>query len=157
MKLIAGPYRSWPAEFVEAGADDAAGRGKLALDQQPHRDRGGVPAARGETAEYRAGRRTFVEVKGLRIEFGGKALDAFGIDANAAGLKGLSSFKLFQVSLDRIGHGALLVHYFSKAGVRADNAVAASRRRSFRMPASTSAAGANLRSNRRRFASPPAA
>ena len=103
-KLIAWPNRSWPAEFVEAGADDAADRGKLALDQQPHRDRGGVPAACGETAKYRVGRRAFIEVKGLWIEFGGKALDAFAIDADAAGPKGLSRFKVFQVSLAQIGH-----------------------------------------------------
>ncbi len=46
--------------------------------------------------------------------------------------------------------------YFSKTGLRGSDAIGASSRRSFRMPASINRAGANLRSNRRRFASPPA-
>src|SRR5687767_11970097 len=40
--------------------------------------------------------------------------------------------------------------------MRCSDTVEASSRRSFRMPASTNRTGANLRSNRRRFASPPA-
>ena len=75
-KLIPWPNRSWPAEFVKAGADDAASGFEIAVDQEAHRDRGGVPAARSETAKYRLGGGPFVEMKRLRIEFGGKALDA---------------------------------------------------------------------------------
>src|SRR5258706_14913221 len=60
---------------------------------------------------------------------------------------------------DECFHVALLstIAYFSRTGVRGSDAIGASSRRSFRMPASTNPAGANLRSNRRRFASPPAA
>src|SRR5205085_691056 len=113
-----------------------------------HRHRGRVPTG--------VGRSSFVEMKRLWIEFGGKALDPVDIDADALGSKRLSRFKIFQVSLDRIGHGVLLSDYFANAGVRGNNAVSAPSRRFFRMPSSTRPAGANLRSSCRKLARPPA-
>src|SRR6266849_3634599 len=56
MQLIPGSHGPWPAEFVEAGAHDAAGGFEVTLDQPPHRDRGGVPTAGGQPAEYRVAR-----------------------------------------------------------------------------------------------------
>jgi hypothetical protein len=58
-----------------------------------------VPAACGQTAEYRVGRGSFVEMKRLRIEFSGKALDAVRIDADAPRSEGLSRLKVLQVPL----------------------------------------------------------
>ena len=83
--------------FVEAGADDAASGLEIAFYEQPHRDRSGVPSARGEAAKDGGGRSSFVEMKRLWIEFGGKALDAVDIDADALGSKGLSRLKVFKV------------------------------------------------------------
>ena len=51
MQLVAGAHRRRPTELVEPGAEDAARRSELAFDQQPHRQRCSMPAARGETAE----------------------------------------------------------------------------------------------------------
>jgi hypothetical protein len=53
----------------------------------------------------------------LGIKFGGKSLDAVDIHADAPGPKGLSRFKIVQVSLGPIGHGALRNGYLSNAGV----------------------------------------
>src|SRR5688572_3877473 len=99
VQLIPWPNRSWPAELVKAGADEAAGGFEIAVDQEPHGDRGGVPAACGEASKDRVGRSSFIEMKRLRIEFGSKALDARRIDVDAPGRKGLPRFKIFQVSL----------------------------------------------------------
>src|SRR5687768_16340094 len=105
MKLIAWPNRSWPAELVKAGTDDAAGGFEIAVDQEPHRDRRRVPAACGETSKDRSGRSSLVEMKRLGIELGSKALDVRRIDVDAAGPKGLPRFKIFEVSLS---HGGCL-------------------------------------------------
>jgi hypothetical protein len=43
-------------------------------------------------------------MKGLRIEFGGKALDAVRIDADAPRPEGLSCLNIFQVSLGHLGY-----------------------------------------------------
>src|SRR5947209_15509175 len=52
-KLIPRPDGSWPAEFVKPGANYTASGFDIAFDQESHRDRGGVPAACGETSKYR--------------------------------------------------------------------------------------------------------
>ena len=66
---------------------------------------GGVPATCGQTREYRVGRGSFVELKRLRIEFSGKALDVASFDADAPGSEGLSRVKVLEVPL---GHKRLL-------------------------------------------------
>src|SRR5215216_7914523 len=53
---------------------------KLALHQEPHGDRRRMPAARGQSAEHGAGGRLLVEMKWLRIEFGGKGLDPLRVN-----------------------------------------------------------------------------
>jgi hypothetical protein len=93
-------------ELAKAGANDAASGLQIAVDQESHRDRSGVPAACGETSKYRVNGGSFVEVKRLRIEFRGKALDAVRIDADAPGSEGLSRVKVLQV---RLGHKRLSV------------------------------------------------
>jgi len=50
----------------------------------------------------------------------------------------------------------LPLDYFSKTSVGGGDAISVSRCRSFRIPASSTLLGANLRSHRRRLASPPA-
>ena len=72
MKLVARAHRPRPAELVESGPDNAAGRPGLAFDQHPHRHRGGVPAARREAAEHAVSRCPLVEMEWLRIKLGGK-------------------------------------------------------------------------------------
>ena len=70
-------------QLVDPAADDAAGRPELALDQEPHRQRRGVPAARRQAAKHRGPGGFVVEVKGLRVELGSKALDPLGLDPPA--------------------------------------------------------------------------
>ena len=80
MQLIARTHRQWPPEFVEAGPDDASGGLQLAFDQQTHGERGGVPAACGESLEERATRSLLVKVERLRVERGGERLDLGRVD-----------------------------------------------------------------------------
>ncbi len=49
-KRIAGAHRVWPAQFVDAGRSEAARR-QVVIDQQPHRQRNGLPAAGDHLAE----------------------------------------------------------------------------------------------------------
>src|SRR6185437_11024266 len=65
-QFVAGAYRLQPGEFA-AEADDATGRAELAADDEAHRQRRSVPAARRQPAEDAAPRRSAVEVKRLRI------------------------------------------------------------------------------------------
>src|SRR5262245_56001405 len=97
-QLIAGSYRTRPAQFFEPRADHAAGGLEVAVDQKPHRCRCGMPTARGEAAEERSAGFLFVEMKRLRIEFGSERLDAFGIDTNTSrACVTLPDFEVFQV------------------------------------------------------------
>src|SRR5438309_10466032 len=59
VELIPGPHGTRPAELVEARADDPARGIQLALHQEPHGHRGGVPAARRQSPESRAARGLF--------------------------------------------------------------------------------------------------
>src|SRR5262249_54270425 len=83
--------------LLEAHADDAADRLELALDQEPHRERGGVPAARGEALEDRGARGRFVQMERLRIELCGEGLDLLYIDGEAARSEGLANRVIFEV------------------------------------------------------------
>src|SRR5712664_3843566 len=65
----------WPAARIKAGTDKAANGCEIALDQEPHGDRGGVPTAGCQSAEERVARRRLIEMEGLWIEGGGKGLD----------------------------------------------------------------------------------
>src|SRR5947208_1597455 len=85
VQLVTRSHGKWPAELVEARTDDAAGGFEVALDQQSHRERGGMPAACRQAAEYRVARRLFVLVERLRIEFRRECLDALLFDGDAAG------------------------------------------------------------------------
>src|SRR5437870_11883653 len=64
-QLIPGSHGSWPAELVSPGAHDAAGGFEVALDQQPHGDRGRVPTTGGQSAGGR-GARGFLRGMGPR-------------------------------------------------------------------------------------------
>src|SRR5439155_7187514 len=102
-QLMPGAPGPWQAEFVEAGAHDAAAGFEVALDQQPHGDRGGVPTAGGQPAKYR-GARVLVEVEWLGIELDGEGLDVSGLDRQPAGTEGLSDGEAFKVAL---GHSPI--------------------------------------------------
>jgi hypothetical protein len=59
----------------------------------------GVPAARRQSAEERVVRGLFVEVEGLRIEFGREHLDLIGVNAEPPRAKGLADRKVFGIAL----------------------------------------------------------
>src|SRR5262249_51659829 len=69
----------------------------VALHQQPHRQGGGMPAARRETAENRVLRCLLVEMEGLRIELGGEVFDPLCIDAQSSGGECLAYSEVFEV------------------------------------------------------------
>jgi hypothetical protein len=81
VKFVPRPHGTRPAELVEPRAKDSARGLEIAFHQKAHRQRCGVPAARSQPAEQRVPCRVLVEVKGLRIEFGGKRLDALALYA----------------------------------------------------------------------------
>src|SRR6202050_2298625 len=72
MQFVAGAYRLWPTERIEADPKNAASRLEVAIDQEPHGQRGRVPAAGSQSAERRFFRRVLVEMIGLRIELLGE-------------------------------------------------------------------------------------
>ena len=78
--LIPGSHGSWPAELVSPSAHDAAGGFEVALDQEPHGDRGRVPTTGGQSSEDRVARGFFVEMERLRIELGAECLDPLPVD-----------------------------------------------------------------------------
>src|SRR3954467_2222390 len=96
-ELVARPHGQRPAEFVEAGADDAPGRLEVALHQEAHGHRRGVPAARGKPAEDRAPRGLLVLVERLRIEFRREAFDALALDAQAPRAVFLSGCEVLEI------------------------------------------------------------
>jgi len=98
-------HRVRPTEFVEAGADDAASRFELAVDQEPHGERRCVPAARRQAAEYAIAGGVLVEMERLRIELGGKALDTIAIDAGATRTVGLANGKVLEKSRGHFATG----------------------------------------------------
>src|SRR6266568_1937191 len=52
-QLIPRTHGPWPAARIKAGTDNAASGREIALDQEPHGDRGGVPTASCQSAEER--------------------------------------------------------------------------------------------------------
>jgi hypothetical protein len=88
VQFISGAHRPWPAELVESGADDAAGGFEVTLDHELHRNCRGVPAARCQSAEDRVARGLVVEVKGLRVEFGGEAPNLVHVDSRHSRCEG---------------------------------------------------------------------
>src|SRR3977135_2003272 len=96
MELIPRPYGPRPTELVESGAHAAAGGGGVALDQKPHGDSRGMPAARRQPAEDSAPRGVLVEMEWLRIEFGGESLDLLLVDPQSPGTEGLPYREVFE-------------------------------------------------------------
>src|SRR6185437_2517579 len=84
-------------------ADDAADRTEAARDQEPHRHRGGVPAARRQAAEDRPAGAGLVEMKGLRIEFGGEGFDALRLDPQRRRGEGLTRCEIFKIAFGHDG------------------------------------------------------
>jgi len=107
VQFVAWAYRTRPAQFVEAHAQDAACRPELSLDQKAHGDCGGVPATRREAAKDRLGRGLLVEMIGLRIELRGKSFDLFPVDPQPAGGKDLACGEVLKIEF---------VHFLSDCG-----------------------------------------
>src|SRR5262245_4080206 len=97
VKLVSRADGKRPAELVEAGADDAARGPELALDEQAHGERRGVPAARREPAENRAARRLLIEMERLGVEFSGETLDLLLLDPHAPGAVFLPGGEILQI------------------------------------------------------------
>src|SRR5258706_7552936 len=116
---IPGTYGPWPAAFVKAGANEAASGCEIALDQEPHGDRGGVPTAGCQSAEERVARRLLIEMEGLWIEGGGKGLDLLRVDPQPPGAERLPHGKIFEISGS---HGSLSPLYTSRTRPRPANA-----------------------------------
>src|SRR6266705_7102321 len=93
-QLIPGSHGSWPAELVSPGAHDAAGGFEVALDQEPHGDRGRVPTASRQPTEYCVARCVLVEMEWLRIGLGAKRLDSLLVDLQPARAKRLADGKV---------------------------------------------------------------
>ena len=75
--------RTRPAEFIEAGTDDAA-LDVQGIDQQAHGQRGGMPATGGQAAEEGLLCSSVVKVEGLGIVLLGELLDLFGAHGERA-------------------------------------------------------------------------
>src|SRR5439155_14505299 len=68
------------------------------VDQEAHRHRRRVPAARHQFLEERFASAVLVQMEGLRIEFSGKGLDARSFDRELLGAKFLPGFKVLEIS-----------------------------------------------------------
>src|SRR6059036_1582818 len=101
-QLIPGSHGSWPAELVSPGAHDAASGFEVALDQEPHGDRGRVPTTGGQPSEDRVARGFLVEMERLRIELGAECLDSLRVNPHPTGAKGLPGGKVFEESPNHV-------------------------------------------------------
>src|SRR3989475_8928093 len=100
--LISGSHGSWPAELVSPGAHDAAGGFEVALDQEPHGDRGRVPTTGGQSSEDRVARGFLVEMERLRIELGAECPDSLLVDPHPTGANDLPDGKVFEESPNHV-------------------------------------------------------
>src|SRR3989449_7706709 len=99
-----------PARHHEIRDDDlnglvvlvAAGGFEVALDQEPHGDRGRVPTTGGQSSEDRVARGFFVEMERLRIELGAECLDSLRVNPHPTGAKGLPDGKVFEESPNHV-------------------------------------------------------
>src|SRR5262252_6154410 len=97
MKFVAGPHRQRPAKLVETRANDAAGRLEVALHEQPHGGRCGMPSTRRQAPEERSACRFLVHMKRLRVELRSKRLDAVLFDLQSSGAVRLTHGKIFEI------------------------------------------------------------
>src|SRR5712691_6127853 len=108
----------WPAALLKAGANEAASGCEIALDQEPHGDRGGVPPAGCQSAEYRVARHLLVEMAGLWIEGGGKGRDLLCVDPQPPGAARVRHGTIVEIALS---HGSLSPLYTRRARPRPAN------------------------------------
>src|ERR1039457_2144821 len=71
---IASARGPWPSD-IPAQTDDARGERQSGCDQEPHGDRGGVPAARRQSPKDAGLGSRFIQVERLRIELRGERFD----------------------------------------------------------------------------------
>ena len=99
---VAGINRTRPADLLHANADQSTGDPEVTCHHQPHRQGGGLPAARDQPAEQARTGGRLVEVKRLGIEVGGERLDPVRIDRRGRCAKRLPNRKIFEKKgLDR--------------------------------------------------------
>jgi hypothetical protein len=81
-------HRIGAADFVRAASAETRLRREEVVDEQPHGQGGGVPAAGDQPAEGTVGRGHRIDAEVLRIEPFSKRYDASCVDADAAALAG---------------------------------------------------------------------
>jgi hypothetical protein len=102
LEHVARQHRAWPTQLIGTESNQAPRGLELALDQEPHRQRHGVPPGRHQPAEdTRLGQR-LVQVERLRIERGGKCSDCLEIERNRAARVSLADLEVFQVASPRV-------------------------------------------------------
>ena len=99
MQHVAGAGRPRPGERA-AGADQAAGD-RHGIDEEPHGEGRGVPAAGGEAGEEAGLGGGLVEVERLGIEGGGEGLDGGGGDLAAVADEATSRREVLEVEQAR--------------------------------------------------------
>src|SRR5579871_5553462 len=98
MKLVAGAHRTRPADLLGAETNNADRRLELASDEETHRHRCGVPAARRQPTEERISRRRgFIEMERLRIVIGGKGFHVRLLKAQARRAKFLANREILEI------------------------------------------------------------
>src|SRR6266851_6931336 len=102
-QLIPRTHGPWPAARIKAGTDNAASGCKIALDQESHGDRGGMPTAGCQSVEERVTRGLFVEMEGLRIKGSSEGLELLRVDPQPPRAEPLPHGKVFEIALSH-GH-----------------------------------------------------
>jgi hypothetical protein len=93
---VTGANWSQPAQFVDGEAQHRMRPERTKGDEKPHRRRSSVPARGGQTFEDRFLGCSFVEMKRLRIELGGKTLDIASGDFGFATLVPHADFQVVE-------------------------------------------------------------
>src|SRR5438128_282408 len=92
---VTRPRRLGPVD-LSPGADDAAGE-RYSADHKTHRDRRRVPAARRQPAEQRLPRLVVIDMKRLRVELAGEALDLRLVQGVRSAAEALSHVQILEV------------------------------------------------------------
>src|SRR4030095_6674467 len=90
-------------------SDESVPEWQASVDEKPHGHRGGVPSTRNQPLEDTPFRGNFVQVKGLRIKFGGKLLDPRRFHDICRGRKSLTNVQVFQI---KFSYGLLHIYFF---------------------------------------------
>src|SRR5262249_36240510 len=92
---VARPRWLGPAD-LSTSADDSPSERQAGFDEELHRVRSGVPAARGHSAEQRCFRRLAIKMERLRVELRRKRLDLGLVDRMEATRKALAHLEVLK-------------------------------------------------------------